>query len=289
MSLKKIKSIFKITKNKSEALKQARIGHYELIAPSEHPIEYHLRDNKYYCLNLSRIAKYIEQKYQLYTIIDIGANIGDTIALFRTANVNQQIFAVEGEPFYFDLLKRNVSQFTNVKIFEAFLGEKTQMEELSIEAIKGTAKLNTAKSKLTQIIKLDDFISEHRIDNVKLLKIDTDGFDLKILRGGLEFIKISKPILFFEYDASYLEEHGENGVSIFENLHDLGYQKVLYYDNYGKFLISISIDDTVSINQLYAYIRNGEGAFEYYDLCIFHKDDSELAGVVIKNEMDFFS
>ena len=49
------------------------------------------------------------------------------------------------------------------------------------------------------------------------------------------------------------------------------------------------IEDTESIKQLYAYISKREGAFEYYDLCIFHKNDAGLLRDVINSEMQFFS
>ncbi len=289
MSLKKLKHFLNLGANKSNLLKSVQVGNYKLSAPKEHQIEYHLKDHQYYSRNLPRIAKYVERKYPHFNIIDVGANIGDTIALFRSAGVNQQIYAIEGEPFYFDLLEQNLSQFNNVKAFEVFLGEETQLEGFLIEANQGTAKLNIAGGKTTQLQKLDDFIQEHQISDIKLLKIDTDGFDLKILRGSLELIKNHQPILFFEYDADYLEEQGENGISIFKDLQKLEYDKILFYDNYGKLLIAISVDKIELIEQLYAYIRKKEGAFQYYDVCVFHKNDEELANEVIRSEMQFFA
>jgi hypothetical protein len=36
------------------------------------------------------------------------------------------------------------------------------------------------------------------------VKIDTDGFDLAVIRGGLAWIDARKPVLFFEYSVADL-------------------------------------------------------------------------------------
>lgn len=286
--LKKIKQFF--IKNKQQKNAETiivQVGNYSLTAPYGHPIEHHLKEFKYYSRNVPRIAKYIEEKYPSYTIVDIGANIGDTIALLRTDGVNQNIYAIEGEPSFYALLEKNIQQFTNVKTIQKFLGEQTGMEKLTFEQEEGTAKLSKNDKKAIEIQKLDDLLSN--VENVKFLKIDTDGFDLKILRGAFEIIKINKPILFFEYDAFYLDQLGDDGLSIFEQLLELGYTKILYYDNYGKFLVSISTSDKTLIQQLYVYMRNQDGAFPYFDVCVVNEQDKELGEKIIHKETLFFN
>jgi hypothetical protein len=152
----------------------------------------------------------------------------------------------------------------------------------------GTGKLNSATDKIVQVQKLDDFFVQNNITDVKLLKIDTDGFDLKILRGGFKAIKESYPVLFFEYDANYLQEHLEDGISIFKSLSEIGYKRVLFYDNFGKLLISLNTADSEPIQQLHAYIKNGEGSFHYFDVCVCHEEDDDLANYIIQKELAFF-
>jgi FkbM family methyltransferase len=197
-------------------------------------------------------------------------------------------YAVEGEPSYYKMLTANLKQFDKVEALQYFLGEKTQTERLSISAEDGTAQLSSNHNQSVDVKKLDDLVSEKGLKDIKLLKIDTDGFDLKILRGSFEVLKNDKPVLFFEYDAKYIKAQGDDGISIFASLADIGYNKMLYYDNYGKFLISISTRDKRMIEQLYSYITKGEGAFYYYDICIFHDNDDDLAEITIANEMAFF-
>ncbi len=267
--------------------KKVAVGKYHLLANVAHPVEAYLTEHKYYSRNFPRIAKYIEKKYQLYSIIDVGANIGDSIALLRSYDVQQKIYAIEGDPIYFDLLQKNISQFKDAAIFKAFLGEESKTENLTNDSSMGTGRL-TASAASIVIEKLDDFVTTNHLTGVKLLKIDTDGFDLKILRGAFQFIEANLPVIFFEYDAVFLEEQHENGVDIFIQLKSRGYATALFYDNYGKFLLSLNIENMVAIEQLYGYMKKREGAFQYFDVCLFHKNDDDIAKDVIEKEMMFF-
>lgn len=279
----------KLSKRKLPQFKTVRVGDYVLLATKDHQIEEILTRHKYYSQNLPRIARYIQEKYVNFEIIDIGANIGDTIALLRSFGINQQIYAIEGADNYFQILNKNLKSFQNVEPIKALLGEKTCLEKLSVEAVNGTAKLTATHETEVAVIKLDDLLRRYKTSNLKLLKIDTDGFDLKIMRGGFQTISTNKPIIFFEYDALYLDAQGEDGKQIFSQLAELGYHRILYYDNYGKFLISLTVSDWNLISQLYSYMKKGEGAFYYYDICIFHKEDDALAQQTIQKEMDFFN
>jgi FkbM family methyltransferase len=276
---------------KKERLSQpthVSVGKYSLIAPPGHPIGYHLQEFKYYSRNVARIAKYIEQKYASYNIIDVGANIGDTIALLRTEGINQHIYSIEGEPTFYGILQKNLIQFDKVECFQRFLGEKTGIAEMAFKQEEGTAKLNYSDQTSINIQSLDDFIKENSISDVKLLKIDTDGFDFNILRGSVGLMKTNQPILFFEYDAFYLDQLGDDGISFFNEILRLGYNKMLYYDNYGKLLLTLSTSDKELISQLYSYMKNKTGAFPYYDVCVIHQCDSELAKLIIEKESQFF-
>ena len=278
------------SKRKHPKEKHVKVGDYFLLSNYAHPIEDYLNQFKYYSRNLPRIAKYLETKYSNYTIIDVGANIGDTIALFRSERVNQLIHAVEGDPVYIDLLIHNLSLFKNVEVHKTFLGEITKEEKIIIDNTRGTANIITGEGDTVSVVKLDDLVNQSRIENIKLLKTDTDGFDFKILRGAFDTIKKNKPVLFFEYDAGCLTQQNDDGLTIFKDFLNLGYNKALYYDNYGKFLLSVEITNTDLLAQLYAYVSKKEdAAFPYYDVCLFHQDDNELADFCVKREMEFYT
>ena len=283
-----LRKIFKM-KKKLPAEKEIHIGNYRLLANYEHALDEYLKLYKDYSVNFPRIAKYLEAKYPAFTIIDVGANIADTIALLRCQHVYQPIYAIEGDPVYFRYLQENVRQFDDVSIYQTFLGEHSSTENVNIDNSLGTAKISIGEGDVTHVMMLDDLVSEKEIRNIKLLKIDTDGYDLKILRGSFKTIVQYQPILFFEYDAVFLKEQGEDGLRIFKLLSDMNYNQILYYDNYGRFLLSAEISNEKLLKQLYAYIDQKKGAFPYYDVCVFHRDDDLLAEQIIEKEMEFYS
>jgi len=49
-------------------------------------------------------------KYPSGTIVDIGANIGDTAAIISTHARPNKLILIEGSDYFFDILVRNVSQ-----------------------------------------------------------------------------------------------------------------------------------------------------------------------------------
>ena len=277
---------------KHEVVITGKVGKFNLLMNADHTIVQNIRNFPSYSANLPRLVQLVKEKYQDAGLIDVGANIGDGVALVRT-QVDCPIICIEGDPEYFSLLKKNLEQFKRVLALNNFLGENES--NASVETFKsdGTLRIQDKGNNDGQtgdsvaITTIDSLSStyEQAFSKIKVLKIDTDGYDLKIIRGSKEFIKKNKPALFFEYDRVYLDALNEDGLSIYSFLKDLGYSSILFYDNYGRFLISVSIEQIKEIEQLDAYIAGKTGAFPYYDLCVFHKDDSDIAQQLIDKEV----
>ena len=170
-------------------------------------------------------------------IIDIGANIGDT--LFRLLNINSKpyYYCIEADNFFFEYLKKNKESLdTNVQnkiiLIKTLVGDKLK-GNLS-ETTTGTKSLIESdlgiKSK-----KLDDIIMEYKIKNIKLIKVDVDGYDYNILFSAINELKNNKPDIFFEYMP--LDESGKkNYLRLIEKLNEIGYSNWTMLDNYGSII-----------------------------------------------------
>lgn len=273
--------------------KKIQVGNFELMANEAHTIDRHLKRHVEYSRNLPRIARFLSEKWTNFGIIDIGANIGDTVALLRSEGVDNTIYCVEPVSGYFDLLMHNAQQFSNLKLFNFWLNEfsnkavdDSKNRPLSIEIKNGTARqITNGKTTQLETMTLDELIDNQLIANIKLLKIDTDGYDFKIIRGGMNFIKQQKPVLFFEYDAVYLADNKEDGWATLALLRDVAhYEQALYYDNFGRFLCSFSLKNERLAKQLFRYMQANKGAFPYFDVCLFHENDTDLAEKIIQEE-----
>jgi len=75
---------------------------------------------------------------------------------------------------------------------------------------------NTKKGEPVIQKKLDSFISE--IEKLKLLKIDVEGMEKKVLEGSKKIIEKFKPILYIENDRQ------EKSQSLIEYIQSLGYE-----------------------------------------------------------------
>ncbi|RAX52443.1 hypothetical protein CCY99_07275 [Helicobacter sp. 16-1353] len=102
------------------------------------------------------------------------------------------------------------------------------------------------------------------------MKIDTDGFDFKVLRSARETLEMHKPCIYFEWDKFHLEAQNENVLSIFSFLGELGYEWAIIYDNFGNLLCTISTSDTQNLALLMKYTKISNCNIFYYDVLLFH-------------------
>ena len=268
------------------------VGKYDLVMNADHTIADNLRRYPGYSANLPRVVQAMQRKYPGLSLVDIGANIGDGVALVRSATFCP-IICVEGEQEYFDLLTRNLRQFPDTFAHHCFLGEDETPQSAIIRKHEGTVRIEQAGATesggaLLETLRLDTLATRHPVefDPVKVVKIDTDGYDLRILRGARDFIQRRHPALFLEYDREYLDGTGDDGLSTFAQLESWGYDFALFYDNYGRFLLAARLGDREQLRQLDAYIAHKQSPFPFYDLAIFHRDDAAVAQALIALEIE---
>src|SRR5271166_5414436 len=90
----------------SDPLVRYRLGEMTLLLPLSHELPLYRRDLPQYSMNLGRIVAAVQAKYGNLTMIDVGANVGDSVAVVR-AHADAVILCVEGEDQFFELLEVN--------------------------------------------------------------------------------------------------------------------------------------------------------------------------------------
>ncbi len=128
-------------------------------------------------------------------IIDIGANIGDSVIYFKWIFPKSEIYAFEPLPNAFKLLQRNikVNDFENVKIYNFGLGDNESVVKLYSDKI-GTSGSSTINKKTSdyklkldihehkiRIKKLSSFKDIYRHKRIDLIKIDIEGAEGSLL------------------------------------------------------------------------------------------------------------
>ena len=148
-----------------------------------------------------------ELKDKVLTIIDIGAHKGETINFFMKNFYIKKIFAFEPNKSLFkDLEKKRKNN--QLKLFNFGVGEKNEVRYLNIMTDSSSSTFNTLnensnyfkkkkkilsfflnenviikKIQKIEIVNLSEIISSNNIEEIDVLKIDTEGFEFNVLKG----------------------------------------------------------------------------------------------------------
>ena len=265
---------------------------FELLVNSPSLIPRFYSKHPLYSRQIQRLVLTVQKKYPDVRLIDVGANIGDTVALVKSVS-QIPVVCIEGEAYCFNLLQKNLQQFKDVCAYNIFLGERTEMMPVSLEGQLWNATIvPNGSSGLTEVqlqfASLDDFIASNLLHaHYRILKIDVEGYDPKVIRGGTNYLKSISPILYFEYNRQAMDRISEDGLSLLCWLEELGYDAVLFYDSHGKFMLSSNLGDRKLLQQLHEYVDGSISCISYFDLIVFHRSDNDLATTFINSEEKF--
>lgn len=280
--------IRKIILKFSDPLISYKLWNYKIKIPFSHNLPVVMVSHNNYNTNLPRIANYINSKYKNPFIIDIGANIGDTAALLRSFT-NFPVMCVEGDNNYYQMLRSNTQIMKDIIYVNSYLGENDEKIKASVQTERGTGTISNTENSSLQTKKLDTVVNEYpKFINAKLLKIDTDGFDFKIMKGAVELLKSSKPVIFTEFDQNLMKQINEDFNDMFNFFRNLNYCYIIFYDNFGDYLISLNIDEKEKIEDITNYFDN-RNTEKFCDICVFHAQDKDLFELTRKKELEFFS
>jgi len=269
--------------------KTIQVGNYNIIMPGDNTLLNTYRIYPDFNSILGRLAQVIVKKYPGMTAIDIGANVGDTIAIIKS-KINIPVIGIEGDDVSYKYLEENTAQFSGVTIIKTFLSEKKKELNVTFES-KGTNTTiipSEAGDLTVSFQTLDEIINDSKFKNteVKLLKLDIEGYDTIVLRGAYDVIAKDQPVLFFEYNRDVMKKINEDGLSTLLSLGNYGYNKIAFFDHKGRLLLATTMKNTEEITYLHQYGIGKNNLLGYYDICIFHQQDDALATDFFKIEED---
>jgi len=204
-----------------------------------HPISWHLKDACPLSWMLDRIAA--DEVF-----FDIGANRG-YYALSVLSNVPKaRIYAFEPNPIVFRMLEDNIAlngHLGQVQAVPFALGERSGTSKLFISKSDSASSFSLSHSEIfgngiekaleVGILTIDGLVHGGDLPVPRHMKIDTEGFEVPILKGAQEVLRNHAPIL-------YLEIHSEDGRT--DNEEEI--RSILRPQNYrmvkeGRFLLGL--------------------------------------------------
>lgn len=157
--------------------------------------------------NAFKTQKYLMRSTDI-TVFDAGAHFGETVVIYNKLFKNPSIYSFEPFLSSFEVLKRNVKTFPNVKIFNVALSNVSGLLDLHVNkssatnsilpTSKDSAKnwgenlLETVETVKINSITIDEFVEKHNIEVIHILKIDTQGTEYEIIQGASKTIEANK-------------------------------------------------------------------------------------------------
>lgn len=168
-----------------------------------------IKDNVYDFFNIGKNA----------VVIDVGAHVGFfTILVAKKA---KQVIAVEPEISNYSLLKENsdLNNLKNVKALNAALTDKNSTQRLYLTRLKSVGhsleKNFGWKYETVKTLTLDKLVEKIGLKKIDLIKIDTEGAEVKILQGGTKTLKKYKPKLIIEMQS---QKNTNDAIDILKSL-----------------------------------------------------------------------
>lgn len=246
---------------------EAVVGNYILKCPRRYRADFYAERYPDYEKGLKDLAVSLQEKYKgKGLIVDIGACIGDTIALLKTNGITNKIMAIEGDSDIYEMLLDNISLFDgDIETQWLWLSNDNDIYYCNFKHKGGSSKIVYGMQNTIHTVRFDDLCMD---DNIVLFKIDAEGFDVKILEGAMETLKKHQPIIYFEFDNPK-EDY------IFKQLYDIGYKHCIFYDNYGNKVVSLENDFIFDVDK-----NQFKKVIKYYDVTLFTEKDFDIYNTI---------
>lgn len=220
-------------------------------------------------------------------IVDIGANVGDTTAAM-IKHTNANILCVEPTEKFYNLLIKNISNFgelynKRIMLANAFIAADSA--QYTSVTIGGTAVMCESNESNIPAYTLPNLLKRENIDinNVALIKTDTDGFDSDCMMSMGEYLKDISPFLYWENQIDNDMQY-KKFLNMADYLHKYEYNNFFVFDNYGNYLCKT---DYIGLKEMCSYInriRKAKSTYTFRYMDVLACKDNKV--IVCKNAID---
>lgn len=252
-----------------------------LVLPWSHRLPDYAIHNPAYGQNLVELSRLLAAAGP-FSMLDVGANVGDSAVQVLNA-ADGRVLCVEADPFYLDFLHRNVDADPRIDVVEALVSPEEKVSGATAVRSGGTTRfaeggVGDAMPSITPEKLRADFPA---YDDLRLVKSDTDGYDVQLVPAIAEAWTDARPVLFFEYDPYLTRIAGLDPEAAWPQLADLGYTDVAVWDN-GAAPLGRTTTATVAAQGrvLDAPSNQRNRGRTYWDVAVVHADDAAARSVI---------
>jgi FkbM family methyltransferase len=173
--------------------------------------------DSYEHLTISIFPKLLQKAHVFF---DIGANTGIYSLIAAAQNNNIEVHSFEPVDIIYKALERNIkaSNFLNVVTNEIALCDFNGESEFNLQSVNdpiiplgSSLRKDMGEASNMRIIKvktqtLDSYVNEHNIQNIDIMKVDTEGTEDKVFEGGADTIEKFRPVVICEVLSNLIED-----------------------------------------------------------------------------------
>jgi len=177
-------------------------------------------------------------------VFDVGAHLGQTTLHFRSIFKKAHIHSFEPVTANFEKMVQNIGTRDRISVNEMALGStagKAYVHEGFSDLTHSiSSSVNTSKSKGKEEVSvetIDTYATRNRIDKIDLLKIDTEGHEIEVLKGAENAIKGGRiEAIFTECDFCREDKQHTYFPDLWDYLSEKGFTFFGLYDviHYGR-------------------------------------------------------
>jgi len=208
------------------------------------------------------------------TLIDIGANVGDSAAHYRSLSKGK-IISIEAHKKFFKYLIKNSKNIKNIELINALVVPNVdEVYYLKTNNTTGYLSLNEEGKVYTgNKININELL-KNSYDEFLLIKSDLDGSDIFILKALLEMLEINRIKLALYYCEGPTEKQ------ILQNQWILFYEELIkffkfayrvhIFTNHGKFILSSNNESEIyqQFSMLQKELKTNESEVQYLDFIL---------------------
>jgi FkbM family methyltransferase len=196
----------------------------------------------YWSINMKSI-----NKNKLYVFEPVTSNYNRIKEHLKINNLENNTFVynlgLSDKNFYAGFCKTEIDQKNNAQTFNAALSE--------------------GSSKDCEVQILDDIVQKQKITNIGFIKIDVEGYELKVFNGAKEFLAQNRPIIYGEFTPESIKINGNDPQSIY-NIFDkynfyqqngTQFNRINPGDEFNRDLLLIPVELDSQIKNKFSYIN----------------------------------
>jgi FkbM family methyltransferase len=166
-------------------------------------------------------------------VVDVGAAVGDTALLLldRCGASLLSLDCIEGEDRFFPMLVHNLAGSIATPHHVMLSDDAEHVPSLVRSQHQGTASAEGSTE--VRATTLDSLLGGAGLADV--LKVDTDGFDGKVLGGATQLLRASRPSVLFEWHPGLCRRVGTDDGQAFSVLRAADYTRYIFFTKFGQF------------------------------------------------------